>query len=126
MSDRTRCRASPCPYRSDQSRAGATFWWYTRGTMSAVGARGGSRRVTVSGESPEAAVAALAEALRAGGERPSAIVAFASWRFDPEHTAAALESAFAPAPVIGCTSIGELGEDGDREGTISALALFAP
>jgi hypothetical protein len=94
--------------------------------MSAVGARGGSRRVTVSGESPEAAVAALTQALGAAGERPTAVIAFASWRFDPERTAAALDAAFAPAAVIGCTSIGELGEDGDREGTISALALCSP
>ena len=92
--------------------------------MSAVGARGGARRVTVTGESPAAAVAALAAAI--GPERPAAVVAFASWRFDPDRVAAELEAAFAPAPVIGCTSNGELGVGGDHEGTITALALMSP
>src|SRR5690348_17305828 len=105
MSVRTRCRASPCPYRSDQSCAGATFWWYTRIRMSAVGARDASRRITVSGSTPGAAVAALGRAL--GGATPAAVIAFASWRLDPDETAAALAEAFAPAPVLGCTSIGE-------------------
>ncbi|HTJ43388.1 MAG TPA: FIST N-terminal domain-containing protein [Kofleriaceae bacterium] len=75
----------------------------------------------MSGSSPESAVAALVAAL--GDLRPTAIIAFASWKLDPDDTARRLAEAFAPAPVIGCTSNGEIGADGDVEGTITALAL---
>src|SRR2546421_4880812 len=93
--------------------------------MSAVGAREiGSRRLTVSGDSPGAAVAALVRAM--DGARPTAVIAFASWRFDPEQMAQALAAAFAPAPVFGCTSTGEIGAGGDHEGTVTALALLSP
>ena len=92
--------------------------------MSAVGARDASRRITVSGTSPGAAVDALVRAL--GGAKPAAVIAFASWQLDPDETAAKLTQAFAPAPVFGCTSIGEIGEGGDHEGTITALALLSP
>src|SRR5690348_4607418 len=114
MSVRTRCRASPCPYRSDTPRAGATFWWYTRDRMTAVGARElASRRVTVSGPSPEAAVDALVRALDI---EPTLVIAFASWQLDPDVTAGALARAFPRATVIGCTSTGEIGDGGDHEG----------
>ena len=92
--------------------------------MSAVGARDASRRITVSGSTPAAAVDALVRAL--GGAKPAAVIAFASWQLDPDTTAAALAEAFAPAPVIGCTSYGEIGEGGEHEGTITALALLSP
>jgi hypothetical protein len=83
-----------------------------------------SRRVTVSGSTPAAAVEALVREL--AGATPTAVVAFASWRFDAEAIAQALARAFAPAPVIGCTSNGEIGAAGEQEGTLTVLALTSP
>jgi hypothetical protein len=69
-----------------------------------------------------AAVRVLGDALGA----PSLVVAFASWSVPTAQLADALAQRFAPAPVMGCTSAGEIGPDGVRQGTITALAFYAP
>jgi len=87
-----------------------------------VGARDPiSRRAIAAGDDPDAMADELARAI--GQPAPAVVLAFASWHLDPSATARALTRAFAPAPVIGCTSYGEIGAGGDHEGRIVALAL---
>src|SRR5450432_8280 len=83
-----------------------------------------SRRVTVSGIDPSAGDEAVARAR--GAARPAVVIALASWQLDAAATACALTAAFAPAPVFACTSHGEIGERGDHEGTVTAIALASP
>lgn len=67
------------------------------------------------------AVARLAAAL---GPGPFALViVFVSPQADPAAIAPALAQAFAPAPVIGCTTAGEIAARGYTEGMIVAAAL---
>ena len=81
------------------------------------------RRAEVAADDP-AAAALLAQALGAG---PFALViVFVSpLAGDPAGVAAALSAALDPAPVIGCTTAGEIGRQGYGEGLIVALALPA-
>ena len=73
----------------------------------------------------EGDAAGVARALRAqmGGFRPGLVIAFASSRLDGGAVAGALQEVFAPATVVGCTSHGELGDGGDREGAVVVLAI---
>jgi hypothetical protein len=82
------------------------------------------RRAVADGRDPRAAANELRDAI--GDIEPTLVVAFASWRVDPDSAADALAEAFAPAPVIGCTSHGELAAGGDHEGSIAALAIASP
>jgi hypothetical protein len=77
-----------------------------------------SRRITAAGDD----VAVVADALIAGlGTDPFALVmVFADWRLDPAILATAMARAFAPTPVVGCTTIGVIGE---RPGTATAVGL---
>jgi hypothetical protein len=87
-----------------------------------VGARDPiSRRAIASGDDPGAMAEDLARAI--GEPAPALVIAFSSWRLEPSATARALTRAFAPTPVIGCTSYGEIGAGGEHEGRIVALAL---
>lgn len=54
------------------------------------------------------------------------VVVFISADHDISALAAALDDAFAPVPVVGCTTAGEIAPDGYREGSVSGLSLAAP
>jgi hypothetical protein len=84
------------------------------------------RRAVVAGRDPARVAAGLRDQLRDVMPAPSLVVAFASWQIDPDAMAAALAETFAPAPVIGCTSQGEIGAGGDHEGSVVALAIASP
>ncbi|MDF2235613.1 FIST N-terminal domain-containing protein [Albimonas sp. CAU 1670] len=72
---------------------------------------------------PAAAIAALRAAL---GEAPLALVAlFVSPQADLEAVARLAADAFAGAPVIGCTTAGEIGPAGYADGMIAAAAFPA-
>jgi hypothetical protein len=57
---------------------------------------------------------------------PALLVVFASWRVPTEELAAALANRFPHSRVVGCTSSGEIGPDGVLEGSVAALAMYAP
>ncbi len=69
------------------------------------------------------AVARLRESLGAGPF--SLVVVFVAPQADLQMLAPALQAAFPEAPVIGCTTAGEIGADGYAEGTIVAAAFPA-
>lgn len=80
------------------------------------------RRAEISADTPDAAEG-LARRL---GPGPFALVAvFLSPAAAAQAVMARLDAIFAPAPVIGCTTAGEIGETGYAEGLIVALALPA-
>lgn len=54
------------------------------------------------------------------------VVVFISSDLDVAAVAAALNSAFTPVPVVGCTTAGEIGPDGYADGTVSGFSLAAP
>jgi len=54
------------------------------------------------------------------------VVVFASWQVPTAALASALAARFPRSRVMGCTSSNEIGPDGVAEGTIAALALYAP
>lgn len=81
------------------------------------------RACAVAGE-PRRAVAELAE--RLASPAASFLVAFASARLDPDVVAEALAAAFPGVPMLGGTSYGELGPDGDLQGSIAAMAITSP
>ncbi|HUO60459.1 MAG TPA: FIST N-terminal domain-containing protein [Candidatus Acidoferrales bacterium] len=60
---------------------------------------------------------------RIGRDSTAAILAFASNRYDQELLANSLRREFPGAPIIGCTTGGEIGPCGYRDGGISAVAL---
>lgn len=74
---------------------------------------------------PWAAAAELSRGLAA--QTPLAqldhVLVFCSSRFDPTSLAAALNDAFGPIPVIGCTSAGEIGPDGYVSGALVAVGF---
>ena len=79
------------------------------------------RRAEAPAADADAAVAALAEGLGLG---PFAIVIlFISSDADKETVARAAAARFAPAPVIGCTTAGEISANGYASGEVVALAL---
>ena len=79
------------------------------------------RRAEAPAADADAAVAALAEGL---GPGPFAIVIlFISSDADKETVARAAAARFAPAPVIGCTTAGEISANGYASGEVVALAL---
>lgn len=81
------------------------------------------RRAWTALAAPDAALRALAAGL---GEGPFAlIVLFVSPDRDRDALTAALaaDPAFADAPIIGCTTAGEITDDGYAEGTLVAVAL---
>lgn len=81
------------------------------------------RRAHAPAHDAEAAVAALAAKL---GPGPFAIVMlFVSPEGDPAAVAAAAARTFDPAPVIGCTTAGEISADGYVSGEVVAIALPA-
>src|SRR5262245_15682959 len=83
-----------------------------------------ARRATVPADHPDAVAAALVRAI--GEPRPTLVIVFASWKLPADATARALADAFAPAPVIGCTAVGEIGAGGDHDDAVTALALSSP
>lgn len=79
------------------------------------------RRAEAPAADADAAVAALAEGV---GPGPFAIVIlFISSDADKETVARAAAARFAPAPVIGCTTAGEISANGYASGEVVALAL---
>jgi hypothetical protein len=82
------------------------------------------RRGTASGASEAAVAAELASQIA----DPEAVfvLAFASATFDPPRMAAALARAFAPVPVFGCTSIGEIGDRGFGCQSVVGVSLSSP
>jgi hypothetical protein len=80
------------------------------------------RRAETTADDPQAA-----QTLAAGlGDGPFALVAvFAAPGADAGRLVAALTALLAPAPVIGCTTAGEIGTQGYAEGQIVATALPA-
>lgn len=79
------------------------------------------RRAGAPADDADAAVAALAESL---GKGPFAVVIlFISSDADKERVAKAAAARFAPAPVIGCTTAGEISASGYASGEVVALAL---
>jgi hypothetical protein len=72
--------------------------------------------------------AAIAQELHASLHQPalSLVVAFVSADHDAAAVAAALEAAFAPTPVVGCSTAGEITPEGYREGAVVAFSLGAP
>ncbi len=60
------------------------------------------------------------------GDRPDALILFASPRYDYEELLAALNSACAPRCLVGCSSAGEFTTDVARESSACAIALRAP
>ena len=73
------------------------------------------------GATPAAAARELQE--RLGAPAPRLVLYFATPAQEPAALAAAMEAAFAPAVVIGCTSAGELVSGAMLEGTVVAMAL---
>jgi hypothetical protein len=60
---------------------------------------------------------------RLGAPPPRLVLYFATAAQDPAALAAAMEAAFAPAAVIGCTSAGELASGAMLQGAVVAMAL---
>ena len=84
-------------------------------------------RAVAEGRDPVAVARSLRDQIAAlGVAQPTLVVAFASCQLDPDAMAAALSAAFAPAPVIGCTSHGEIAGGGDRQGAAVVLAIASP
>ena len=79
------------------------------------------RRAEAPAADADAAVAALAEGL---GPGPFVnVILFISSDADKETVARAAAARFAPAPVIGCTTAGEISANGYASGEVVALAL---
>jgi hypothetical protein len=72
--------------------------------------------------------ATVARELRAALGQPAMVlvVVFMSSDRDLPALAAALKAAFAPVPVIGCTTAGEITPEGYREGSVTGLSLAMP
>jgi len=69
----------------------------------------------------ETAVAELRQGLR--GASPRLVLFFASPRYAPAAIAAAMERAFSPAVVIGCTTAGEITSGAMLKGSVVAMAF---
>ena len=78
-------------------------------------------RAASSAADPEIAARELADAL----VRPEAglVIVFASADYDLPALGAALKARFAPVPVVGCTTAGEISPSGCRQGSISGIVL---
>ena len=87
--------------------------------MGSLSARLGNSR----GATPDAAAMELAESLA----QPGAVfhLVFASPRYEPQALAEALERALPDAPVIGCTTAGEISTRGFAQGSLVGLSLAA-
>ena len=96
-------------------RTGATFQRYSRRVI--------ARQVTAQGWDAEAVARQLVHGLRSGGDAPRLVVVFAHWRIDPAVLASALAPVFAPAPVVGCTTIGVVSAM-PGEASAGAMALY--
>lgn len=57
---------------------------------------------------------------------PALLLVFASYQVPTRPLAAALAGQFSRSQVVGCTSSGEIGPHGVGEGSVAALALYAP
>ncbi|MGI9382789.1 MAG: FIST N-terminal domain-containing protein [Methyloligellaceae bacterium] len=67
---------------------------------------------------------AVAELSRQLGDRPLVLVlVFFSPNYDAPALARSLEAAFAPAPVIGCSTAGEITPDGITDGSVVAIGF---
>src|SRR5688500_1295890 len=60
-----------------------------------------------------------------GGERPDALIVFASARYDYTALLGALERTCSPKQVVGCSSAGEFTSAAQAEGAACAIALRA-
>lgn len=87
------------------------------------GAGGHIRTGSSRAATPEQAAAELAEQLRA---EPGGIsIVFASPGFDPAAAASSLGAALGAAPMIGCTTAGEIGPDGYQDDSIVGVHFGA-
>ncbi|MCG8562912.1 MAG: FIST C-terminal domain-containing protein [Hyphomicrobiales bacterium] len=82
--------------------------------------------ISVASSSRAHATDAVAELSRQLGDRPLVLVlVFFSPNYDARELAPALEAAFAPVPVVGCSTAGEITPDGITDGSIVALGFAA-
>lgn len=79
-------------------------------------------RAVVRGADAAAAAHRLADEL---GD-PAMLLVFASYQVPTAELARALAARFPRTQVVGCTSSGEIGPDGVVEGSVAALAFYAP
>lgn len=75
-------------------------------------------------DSRDAAAAATAEAL--AGRSAVLLLVYAAITYDPAELAAGLADAAPGVPVIGCSTHGEIGPDGPRDGSLIVTALGGP
>jgi hypothetical protein len=79
-----------------------------------------ARNVTATGLDASLVAAQIAHDL--AGEDLRLAVVFADWRIDPTVLARELQNALAPAPVVGCTTIGVIGQG--EGATCAAMGLY--
>lgn len=72
------------------------------------------------------AVAEATEGFRLGSVTPDLVLVFASTAQDPDALAAALTERFPRARVVGCTTAGEILDDGHAKGALVVSAIVSP
>lgn len=82
------------------------------------------RRGVSHAENPKRVAAELAEAV--GNPEAVAVLVFAAPRWDMNELVTQLADAFAPVPVYGCTTAGEIGPEGFTTGAAVAMSLASP
>jgi hypothetical protein len=69
--------------------------------------------------------AASIAAEKLGGKKPSFVIAFASVSFDQEALVGGIREATEGAPLVGCSTAGEITNDGPHEKSVGVMAIYA-